>query len=771
MRFAAAHKLVTYLLVLSALAAAASTRAIAPASGLLFLAACMLSFSVEGGGRVALALDRAAMVVRALAIAVFAGIAWRLWRRLPDPEVAPAFDLVFAMLGYKLFFRRVHRDYVQIAALTFLLVLIASTIAHSFVFIATFAIYVVVAVWALILFHLRREMEENYLIKHSAQAPSQKVGVGRILGSRRVVGGTFFAATAGMAAVVLMGAVAIFMLVPRVGAGFAVGATRMSGSATGFADEIAIGRYGTRAAHRHEVVLRATLADLQTGTLEGFPYPPATGSNGQSPFSTHAIAPDEDARNAMADSMYFRGAAYDGYEAGHWVHSHRPELRTVVERDGARFLVGEALERLAPGDDSALVRQEIEAIGIPASVMVAIDRPRAFELPAMKLGAAGALRVFPRWSGEAALRVGGGEGDTFITLSHAHYVAYSRPAGVPGADTASLPPASRAAYLVVPGDLKRRLANLAATIGPPEATESETIAAITRSLREKHAYTLEPNPAPAGVDPVESFLLGEHAGHCELFASSAVLLLRLRGVPARYVTGFRGGEWNAVGGYVAVRDDRAHAWAEAFVPDRGWVRVDATPAGPPLPRAGRLSDVIDALDYFWNRWVVGYDLGRQLELARRAGRHLAAPTSHTSRVRLLIVAVAAGALPVLLLMARRLRRRHARTMRDAHDVTRGPIWTAPRLGAIDRLYRRTIGRLARAGWPRRRNETPHEYARRVREADLIARDGFTELTDRYAAARFGGHDPDEKAVAELAAKLAIRTGGGGHTGTAPRPGA
>jgi hypothetical protein len=76
-RFASAHKLVTYLLVLAALAAVASTRALAPASALAFLGACALSFSVEGS-RVAQALDRAAVVVRAIAIALFASIScWR----------------------------------------------------------------------------------------------------------------------------------------------------------------------------------------------------------------------------------------------------------------------------------------------------------------------------------------------------------------------------------------------------------------------------------------------------------------------------------------------------------------------------------------------------------------------------------------------------------------------------------------------------------------------------------------------------------------------
>ncbi len=400
-------------------------------------------------------------------------------------------------------------------------------------------------------------------------------------------------------------------------------------------------------------------------------------------------------------------------------------------------------------------------------MLIAIDRPRAFELPATKLGAAGSLRVFPRWSGEAALRVGGGDGDTFITLSHAHYVAYSRsPSGGAGAIAARLAPGARAAYLAVPEDLARRLANLAATLGDPDLAGSDTIAAVTRALRAKHGYTLEPRPAPAGVDPVESFLLGEHAGHCELFASAAVLLLRLRGVPARYVTGFRGGEWNTVGNYVAVRDDRAHAWAEAFLPDRGWVRVDATPPGAPLPRAGHLSEVMDALDYFWNRWVVGYDLGRQLELARRAGRHLVPRAAHAP-ARIFTMAAGACLLAGLLLAARRLRRRRARSVHDAHEITRSPIWTAPRLGAVERLYRRTLGRLARAGCARRSNETPHEYAQRVRASGLISADDFRQLTERYAAARFGGHDADEKVVAELAAKLAIRTAGPSHTGSPP----
>ena len=57
-----------------------------------------------------------------------------------------------------------------------------------------FLAYVVFATWTLTLFHLRREMEENYLLKHSDDG-AERVEVERILNSRRIVGWSFLGAT------------------------------------------------------------------------------------------------------------------------------------------------------------------------------------------------------------------------------------------------------------------------------------------------------------------------------------------------------------------------------------------------------------------------------------------------------------------------------------------------------------------------------------------------------------------------------------------------
>ena len=731
MRFQVAHKLVTYLLVLSALAALGTTSVLAPGSAIAFLLVCACSFGVDAGSnRLTAALDRAAGGVRVATGLLLVAIVWRIWRRMPDADLAPAFDLVLVLLGYKLLYRRNHRDYVHIYALSFILVLVASTITATFLFVAAFALYVVLATWALILFHLRREMEENYLVRHSAQAPSQKVGIGRILGSRRVVGRAFFAATFVVAAAVFVGALAVFAFVPRLGAGFVLGA-RAQPNLIGLSDEVTLGRYGTAGAARHAVVLRATLPRLR-----------ALGS--------------EAARQDAAERLYFRGAVYDVYDGGRWLRSRRPELRTVIDEADGRVFIHELGESPTPDTLAGAERQEIEAVGVPAAVLFAADRPVAIELPSTRLGASGTVGVVPRWSGEAALRVGSdapnGFGDGFVTLAHAHYVAYSRPRAL------AAPALDERAWLdelALPEGLQG-LKELGARLGAGRdqagKSDSEKIAAVIGWLRSGHSYTTRPPARPAGVDPVDDFLFSQPVGHCEFFASAAVLLLRAAGVPARYVTGFRGGEWNPIGGYVAVRGERAHAWAEAFVAGTGWTRVDATPPADALAPAGRLDATSDALDFFWSRWVVGYDLGRQRDLAHQAWHGLGhfGPGVPLGRVLLALLLVAA--LTALGLTVRRRRRRQAHRRPLGAAVTRGTDGGAPRTdGAVDRLYRRTLGRLSRLGWPRRPNETPHEYAARLRAAGPFAGDGgaFDGLTAQYAAARFGGQQPADEAVAGL----------------------
>ncbi|WP_417382403.1 transglutaminase-like domain-containing protein [Gimesia sp.] len=83
---------------------------------------------------------------------------------------------------------------------------------------------------------------------------------------------------------------------------------------------------------------------------------------------------------------------------------------------------------------------------------------------------------------------------------------------------------------------------------------------------------------PPGVDPITYFLMEKPKAHCEYFASGTALLLRLAGVPCRYVTGYVVRERNHYDQYWVARNRHAHAWVEAWDPERGWVTVESTPA-------------------------------------------------------------------------------------------------------------------------------------------------------------------------------------------------
>jgi hypothetical protein len=108
-----------------------------------------------------------------------------------------------------------------------------------------------------------------------------------------------------------------------------------------------------------------------------------------------------------------------------------------------------------------------------------------------------------------------------------------------------------------------------------------------------------------------------------------------------------GGEINQQDNYVVVRQYDAHAWAEVWLPDSGWLRVDPTAAVSPervdlgfldafsndddfsiagslaafrhIPLLNSLRMQLDRIDYFWARWVLGYEGGQQQQLLKKWG--------------------------------------------------------------------------------------------------------------------------------------------------------
>ncbi|MCW8932134.1 MAG: DUF3488 and transglutaminase-like domain-containing protein [Gammaproteobacteria bacterium] len=166
-------------------------------------------------------------------------------------------------------------------------------------------------------------------------------------------------------------------------------------------------------------------------------------------------------------------------------------------------------------------------------------------------------------------------------------------------------------------------------------------------------YTKQPN---AMIDnPSDQFLFDEKRGFCEHYASSFVLLMRAAGIPARVVTGYQGIEKNNVGNYYIVRQSNAHAWAEVWLEEDGWIRLDPTAMIPPhriepdifqtnlerlsfsslnlpdLPKLSaqqktalynfsqQLKQSMDNLKNNWNNWILGYDQTKQNLLLKLMG--------------------------------------------------------------------------------------------------------------------------------------------------------
>ena len=202
-------------------------------------------------------------------------------------------------------------------------------------------------------------------------------------------------------------------------------------------------------------------------------------------------------------------------------------------------------------------------------------------------------------------------------------------------------------YVELPAGFNPRTLQLAAELrrDPRYATadNAQLVSAVLARLRTGgYSYTLD--PGVYGRDSADEFWFDRKEGFCEHIASSFVILMRALDVPARIVTGYQGGEKNALDGFHIVRQRDAHAWAEVWLDGRGWVRVDPTAAVAPgrvgtlerlqVPRGAIASALLgnvgadlalnlralwDAVNNSWNQRVLNYTQGKQLNLLKKMG--------------------------------------------------------------------------------------------------------------------------------------------------------
>ena len=252
---------------------------------------------------------------------------------------------------------------------------------------------------------------------------------------------------------------------------------------------------------------------------------------------------------------------------------------------------------------------------------------------------------------------------------------------------------------------------------------------------QKFFYTLQPGQL-TGDDKVDQFLFNARRGFCEHYAGAFVFLMRAAGIPAHVVIGYQGGVQNPLDGYYVVRQREAHAWAEVWLADRGWVRVDPTAAVDParveegvdagLPEdevAGSMFDVHpwlgdlrnswDAIDNGWDQWVLAYGP----ELQERFYRKVGLDYGNWLQLALVFAAlftVVFGLYWLYLLWERR----------------------PPPLPAVVKDYAQFCARLARLGLPRAGHEGPRDYAERVVAARADLTEAVLEITDRYVELRY-----------------------------------
>jgi len=721
MRFAVAHKVSTYLVVVFSLFAMIGGGGLSPLASYGGMIALAISWWWEPPR---IRYERWGWVWTVLSVLVFAYCILSAVVTLDFLYVGAEF--LIWLIVVKAFNRKAARDWQQMYLLSFLMLVAGSVLNPDITYGLFFFGFVITVTWALTLFHLRREMEDNLLVKHAADRASERVEVRRILDSRRIVGGRFFLGTGLLSFGVFLGAAVVFLALPRIGIGFFLKG-RGGMTLSGFSDGVKLGGHGV--IKKDSTVVMRVEIDSQYGARE-------------------------------APELHWRGVAFDKYEKGQWTRTSDAPLtaqtleqgqtrdRRVLLWTGAGLPIPE-IERLA----ATSVKQEIWLEPLDSDVLFGASNPRIVEYAHVLR-----RRNVPERSDEIRLQHG----------TTVHYTVYSdlrAPSANELRAASGTPPTSFGVYLKLPEEITPRTLTLAKEITKNARTTYDKALAIKQWLADNATYTLEQED-PGTQEPIDFFLFDRKKGHCEYFASAFAILARAVQIPVRQVNGFLGGEWNEYQSYIAVRAGDAHSWDEVFFPGVNgtgvWVTFDPTPPGD-VDQLGRgstgwrakMSRFLDTLRFQWTKWVIEYDLVSQLSLFKSIGGALKTAAIWVKDAALWAWNRAVEHWPIsaplggLLIAAYVLRRRKKRSKLPVASRVSKPR----KRSTVAEIFDGTAKQLTKAGFPRTSTTTPRELAGTL--GGHPAAHQVSELVELYYAAEWGGRrDAKAEALAEaLAAQI------------------
>ncbi len=132
-------------------------------------------------------------------------------------------------------------------------------------------------------------------------------------------------------------------------------------------------------------------------------------------------------------------------------------------------------------------------------------------------------------------------------------------------------------YTKLPSGLDSRiLAKTRQIIADAHATSMyDKVVALESFFRDNYSYSTNIQ-LPSGQEGVSWFLFEntDHQGFCTYFATSMTVMARLLGIPARVVSGYTNGTYDAKTHQRVIHGTDAHSWTQVYFAGYGWINFE-----------------------------------------------------------------------------------------------------------------------------------------------------------------------------------------------------